>query len=174
MLLIKYQSNCSFPLYRGIPFGCFHYSILSRNGASDKPGAIHVDGVCDLSGQILSAYSLSFTTGTTTDTTGPILLSITPAHTSTDVSVTSTITAEFNELLDVGGFAEKVALNRIRVFISAGNIAGSWLVSGSTAVFTPLNPLPGSTRINVYLNDVDDQVGNDSGFYAKYFDTGIL
>ena len=32
---------CTFPDFRGISFGSVHYSILSRNGASDKPGAIH-------------------------------------------------------------------------------------------------------------------------------------
>ena len=40
-LLIKYQSYGSFPLYRGISLVCIHCSILSRNGVSDKPGAIH-------------------------------------------------------------------------------------------------------------------------------------
>ena len=37
----KHHAYCTFPNFRGISFGSVHYSILSRNGASDKPGAIH-------------------------------------------------------------------------------------------------------------------------------------
>jgi hypothetical protein len=34
------QTHCAFALYRGISFVCIHFSILSKNGAFDKPGAI--------------------------------------------------------------------------------------------------------------------------------------
>ena len=40
-LVFKHHAYCTFPDFRGISFGSVHYSILSRNGASDKPGAIH-------------------------------------------------------------------------------------------------------------------------------------
>ena len=36
-----HHAYCTFPDFRGISFGSVHYSILSRKGASDKPGAVH-------------------------------------------------------------------------------------------------------------------------------------
>jgi hypothetical protein len=34
------DTHCAIALYRGISFVCVHFSILSKNGAPDKPGAI--------------------------------------------------------------------------------------------------------------------------------------
>ena len=38
--MFKHHAYCTFPDFRGISFGSVHYSILSRNGVSDIPGAI--------------------------------------------------------------------------------------------------------------------------------------
>ena len=42
-MVFKHHAYCTFPDFRGISFGSVHYSILSRNGASDKPGAIQAE-----------------------------------------------------------------------------------------------------------------------------------
>jgi hypothetical protein len=42
-LMIKYQPNRPFPYLRGIPICRFHRSILSRNGASGKVGAVQCE-----------------------------------------------------------------------------------------------------------------------------------
>jgi hypothetical protein len=40
--MVTHKSNRTFPNFRGIPMSCWfrHDSILSREGASDNPGAI--------------------------------------------------------------------------------------------------------------------------------------
>jgi putative transposase len=42
--LVQQHPDCTFPEFRGIPDLFVHRSILSRIGASDKPGAIHTHG----------------------------------------------------------------------------------------------------------------------------------
>ena len=41
-LTASHHAYCTFPDFRGISFESVHYSILSRKGASDKPGAIQL------------------------------------------------------------------------------------------------------------------------------------
>jgi len=142
--------------------------------AANTSYTLSLASVCNVSGQVQTGPVLSLTTGLAIDITRPTVLSITPAHQSIDVPVTTSITVVFSELLDPVGFRDKIALNRIRVYTGSSNFAGDWTVSGATAVFTPLNPLPGLTRININLNDVDDQVGNDSANLNFFFDTEIL
>ena len=133
--------------------------------------SLTVSGVCDISGQALATdYSLTFTTGSTTDTTAPNLVSITPASASQNVAVNSTITVVFDEILDANNFMNRILTEQIRVYSNAGNIAGNWAVNGTTAVFTPTTDLPGSTRIYIRLYYIGDQVGNYR-YLSYYFDT---
>jgi len=41
--VLAYQANRSFPDFRGLSRRCLHRSILSRNGASEKGGAVQTD-----------------------------------------------------------------------------------------------------------------------------------
>ena len=127
---------------------------------------------CDLAGNTLIGYSLSFTTGAQVDITAPSVVSVTPAHGATGVALNSAIIVTYNEPLDAALFAQRVNETNIRVYTSIGNIAGSWVVSGNTATFTPLNPLPGSAQVNIKLYYVYDQAGNFSWYVSNYvFDT---
>ncbi|QSP95534.1 Ig-like domain-containing protein [Marinobacter salinisoli] len=126
-----------------------------------------ISGACDLSLQTLPDYTLSFTTGTSTDTSGPRVSSITPAHRSTDVPVDTTITVVFNEPIDAR------TIGRTIVRTSAGAISGSWSVSGATAVFTPANALPGGTKVDVQVRNVLDPVGNSGGYQYYDFRTAL-
>jgi hypothetical protein len=36
------QTNCPFPKLRRIPLRCLHNSILSKNGVSGNPRAVHI------------------------------------------------------------------------------------------------------------------------------------
>ena len=130
-----------------------------------------LNGLCDLAGQTLDDYQLSFTTGTARDTSGPSVVAITPSSGSTNVAVDSTVRVEFSEILDPVSFMNRVASGYARVYTSVGDVAGTWEVSGNVVVFTPTTPLPGASRINVYLRYIEDQSGNDSGYYNIYFDT---
>lgn len=130
-----------------------------------------LNGLCDLAGQTLDNYQLNFTTGTARDTSGPSVIAITPSHGSTDVGVDSSIRVEFSEVLDPVSFVNRVASGHARVYAATGNVAGEWDVNGSVVVFTPTNPLPGATRVTTYLNDIEDQSGNDSSYRTYYFNT---
>jgi len=122
-----------------------------------------VDGACDLSLQELPSYSLSFTTGTSTDTTGPRVTGMVPAHRSTDAPVETDITVSFDEVVDARSVRSGIEINT-----SAGRVSGSWSVSGAEAVFTPDTPLPGDTQVNVRITNVKDPVGNSR--YNYYYD----
>ena len=161
--------------YRRIKF----YPV--NNLAANTAYKLTLSGVCDLTGQVLDDYSLSFSTGDTVDTTKPSIRSIQPSHRSTLVPIGSQISITFNELLDIERFKDlcKPAAH-IKVTSPLGNIAGNWVfdvVEGATrAVFTPLNALPGDSRIDVTLNYLMDQAGNyhehDRG-WRFYFSTAV-
>ncbi|WP_421859270.1 Ig-like domain-containing protein [Marinobacter salarius] len=122
-----------------------------------------VEGACDLSLQEMAAYSLSFTTGTSTDTTGPRVTGIVPADNSTGVSVDTSITVSFDEVVDARSVSSGIEVNT-----SAGRVAGSWSVDVDQAVFTPDSVLPGDTQVNVRITNVKDPVGNSR--YNYYYD----
>jgi hypothetical protein len=127
-----------------------------------------VEGACDLSLQEMQAYSLSFTSGTSTDGTGPRVTSMVPAHRSTGAPVDTTITVSFDEIVDA-----RTVDSGIAVFTSAGTVGGSWSVNGSQAVFTPSTVLPGDTEVDVRITNVRDPVGNRSGYYYYDFRTAL-
>ena len=99
---------------------------------------------------------------------------------STLVPIDSQISITFNELLNIEGFKDSVSRGYIKVSSPLGNIAGNWVfdvVEGATrAVFTPLNALPGDSRIDVTLKYLSDQAGNyhdHDGGWRLYFSTAV-
>ena len=150
-----------------------------NNLAANTAYKLTLSGVCDLTGQVLDDYSLSFSTGDTVDTSRPSLR-IQPNHRSTLVPIDSQISITFNELLDIERFKDSVSRGYIKVSSPLGNIAGNWVfdvVEGATrAVFTPLNALPGDSRIDVTLKYLSDQAGNyhdHDGGWRLYFSTAV-
>ena len=127
--------------------------------------------LCDLSLNSMADYQLLFTTGSGADTMAPGVLQFSPEAYATDVPLTTDISVEFSEPIDEERFYSEVNSNDIRVYSSTDTIAGSWTVAGSVVTFDPLNPLPASTIIYIRINDVDDQVGNESGATTRYFTT---
>ncbi|MDP2560626.1 Ig-like domain-containing protein [Psychrobium sp. 1_MG-2023] len=127
---------------------------------------LSVAGLCDYAGNALSEFTMSFTTTDveTNDTTGPSLVSITPAHTATDVSVTTTVVMEYDENIDIRSMPP---------ITGAGiTLPGDYVVDGSTITFTPSINLLGETRYTagLYYN-VADLAGNTRYGGTKYFDT---
>ena len=142
-----------------------------NNLAANTAYKLTLSGVCDLTGQVLDDYSLSFSTGDTVDTTKPSIRSSQPSHGSTLVPIGSQISITFNELLDIERFKDLVTFGHIKVTSPLGNIAGNWVfdvVEGATrAVFTPLNALPGDSRIDVtlYFRDRSGNTANSSLYF---------
>src|SRR6266849_982468 len=139
---------------------------------------IRVSGFTDQAGNVVTPFTSSFTTGTSSvaNTTQPTVVSVNPAAGATGVPVTSNIVLTFNETIDpttVNGNTIPVALNTNLSPVLAGNYA----VSGTTVTFTPLTPLPGSTTVfvDVIPNGVQDISGNkNASNFQSSFTTAMV
>jgi len=132
----------------------------------DTAYQLTISGLCDYAGNTLSEQVFTFTTNSneTNDTTGPSLVSITPAHASTDVSVVTTVVMEYDEAIDIRSMPP---------ITGAGiTLPGDYVVDGNTITFTPSINLLGNTRytVGLYYN-VPDLAGNTRYGGTKYFDT---
>ncbi|MFT4924819.1 MAG: methionine-rich copper-binding protein CopC [Phenylobacterium sp.] len=129
-----------------------------------------VDGLCDNSGNQLAAQSTHFTVSVdgTVDTAYPRLSTISPTNGETDVDVNSPIVMTFDEAI-----APTATPDEIRVYVSgtSGYIAGDFDFNDNVVTFTPLNALPGSSQITVYLRYVRDIVGNGACCWSYTFNT---
>ena len=110
-------------------------------------------GVKDLSGNALTTnYTWGFTTAA--DTTPPVVTSTNPTDGSSNVAVTTPITATFSELIDA-------ATINTSTFIVSGGITGAVSYSGTTATFVPSTNLSNATTYTATItNGVKDIRGN--------------
>ncbi|MGH8551266.1 MAG: Ig-like domain-containing protein [Methylococcales bacterium] len=135
--------------------------------------SVAVSGLRDVAGNAMAPFSSAFQTGASAvpDTTGPGVVSISPASGATGVAVNTTIIWTFNELIDPGTVGESSMPVTIDGF--SGNVAGSYTVAGATVTFTPLNPLPAGVRVRapVFFNTVQDLAGNGSNSFSPFFNT---
>jgi large repetitive protein len=139
-----------------------------ENFVVDTAYEARISGLCDYAGNVLAPTSIGFTTSSTdtADTSAPNLVSISPAHTSTDIAVDSNIVIEFDEPIS----------QLTAPLISGGGItvSGNYVIEGSTLTFTPDYNFIGSTRYTVSLvNNIYDLAGNRRNLGNKYFDTII-
>jgi hypothetical protein len=121
------------------------YSATLKAGISEAAGAA-----------LASPASWSFTTAA--DTTAPQVESITPADSATDIALTTTLTATFDETLDCG----TVTGSSFTLSDGGGGaVAGSVSCSGSGASFTPAADLTYSTTYTATLTTaISDSAGN--------------
>lgn len=144
------------------------YTFTADNNLDpDTLYTLSIGGLCDYAGNVITTTTYDFTTNSSTseDTTGPTLVSMTPAHTSTGIDVNTSIVLEYNEDVDLMS----------RPPVSGGDITvpGDYSVSGNTITFTPSISLLGDTRYTVSLSyNVPDLAGNVAWGSTRYFDTG--
>ncbi len=135
----------------------------------DTTYTVTLDGLCDLAGNVLGGVATSFTTAAsaTADTTAPTVV-ISPANAATNIPASSAVTFTFNEAVDITTLASalQVAVNGL-----SGEVAGQLAVNGNVVTFTPTQPFPGNTRINVSVSSVRDLAGNARSA-SSYFTTG--
>jgi len=127
-----------------------------------------LDGLCDISGNILESISTNYTTGTTIeDIDRPQLVSIDPNNDSIDINVDSSITLTFNESIKTD------YLNNIEVSINSVLINGIYEIRNdqTQVTFSPSIPFPASTRIDVKGFWIEDLAGNRQYISSKYFTT---
>jgi hypothetical protein len=108
-------------------------------------------------------------TGTTSDSTTPVVTSAVPMNGETGVGVNVQPGVIFNKAID----PVSVNSNTFQVVNGATPLEGSyWFNSGNTRVeFVPNAPLPANTILTMILNGVLDQVGNPVTF-SSTFTTG--
>jgi hypothetical protein len=117
-----------------------------------------VKGTNGVAAQADNCWAAYFTTGTATDTTSGTV-KIGPPDGSINVGTNAYIRLQFSKPVDV------TTINATNVAITTGGnpIPGTWSYSGSDvtgANFSPENPLPASTQINVSVNGLLDYAGN--------------
>jgi 6-phosphogluconolactonase (cycloisomerase 2 family) len=142
--------------------------------AASTAYTVVVTGFRDDTGNVLTPFTSTFTTraSTTIDSTGPTVTTVQPANGATGVSVIAPVILTFNEPIDPTTMEAGIA---ITVSNQTGEIAGSFLLSGSTVTFTPLTPLPGDTLISLTLNgQLRDLAGNGTPFFSSSFRTAAV
>jgi hypothetical protein len=113
-------------------------------------------GVKDLAGNPMpTSYSWSFTTGTATDTTPPIVSAVTPAAGATGVAANVAPSATFSEPVDSTTIT-------FTLKDSKGAVLGYTMsYSGTTAIFTPAPKLKPNTSYTAQVSaGVKDLAGN--------------
>ncbi|MBZ0135488.1 MAG: ice-binding family protein [Planctomycetes bacterium] len=127
--------------------------------------------VKDANGDSLaSVYSWSFTTGTTSDSSAPVVTAVNPADLSTSVSINQNVTATFSEQMD------SATLNSVSFTLmdGAASIPGEVLCPGTTATFNPTGNLPAGVTITARITTAAKDLANNPLFadYVWSFQTG--
>lgn len=154
---------------------------VPASGGILAPQALHTltitIGVTGLAANPLSApLTFSFTTGTATDTAGPVLVSTLPANNDVDVSRTSPIELTFDEPIDPESlFLGETIQIQFPTGAGIGSVVGSVTTSpdGRRVIITPSFPLFSNTSYTVRLEGITDPVGNSVDFTSFSFTTGV-
>jgi hypothetical protein len=128
-------------------------------------------GVRDLAGNMpATAFTWTFTTGTTTDTTAPIVSSTTPLDAAAGVALNSTVNAIFSE----GMSAATLTPATFTLKQGSTAISGTVTYAGITATFTPQGNLAAGTLYTATITTgVKDLAGNvPEADYTWTFTTG--
>lgn len=129
-------------------------------------------GVKDLQGNPLAAAAVwSFTSGTTTATTPPVVSSTTPAPNITGVGINTILTATFNEPMSASTITSSTFTLKQGNTPVLGTVAYG---PGTSATFTPASPLASNVLFTATLSTaVQDVFGNAlAGAYMWSFTTG--
>ena len=134
---------------------------------------MNVTGVQDLSGNVLTSPTTStFTTGNSADLVAPKEASTTPANYATGVSTTGTVQVQFSKVIDP--LTVTPATFYMYPYSTSVLVPGTISASGTTATFTPTEPLDSQTfysvQVTTGITDMEGQ--NLSGSASFYFTTG--
>jgi len=115
-------------------------------------------GIQDLSGNLVGCAVLcnfQFTTGTAANTTGPMVLGVSPPNALTAVPINSQVVVEFSEPVD--------ALTVNQVTLSSGgtvNVTSTLTNANQTLVLEPVVPLNTNATYTIDVTGVKDLSGN--------------
>jgi hypothetical protein len=129
-------------------------------------------GAKDLAGNALAApYAWTFTTGATSDTTAPTVLSTDPANLVTGVALNKKVAVAFSEAMDP---LTMTTANFTLKGPGTTPVLGTVTYVGTTATFTPtLNLAPSTTFTGTITTGAKDLAGNALGSnFVWTFQTG--
>jgi hypothetical protein len=132
-------------------------------------GTITTD-VKDMAGNALvNNYVWSFTTGTSTDSIAPTVLSTDPANAATGIALNKKITAIFSEAMNAASVTTSFIVKQ-----GTTVVLGTVNYSGVTAVFSPTNVLTANTLYTTTITTAaKDTAGNQlTNDYVWSFTTG--
>lgn len=132
----------------------------------NKNYTVKLIGFQDGPGNVLPAYTFSFTTYT--ETTPPQLSSHTPVAGASNVAINTSIVLNFNEKMNTyaGGITVMDALSNP---VSIGAVV--WSNGSKTATYTPTTALAYGTVYTVTLNSFKDESNNDLSMSSFTFTT---
>jgi large repetitive protein len=125
-------------------------------------------GVRDLSGNALSNFESSFTTGVA-DATHAVVVSQRPGNTATSVPVNENVVLYLSEAMNVGTLPGAVHVAQNGVLVS-GTVSAT--ENGQVVVFTPAAPLENGALVQVFVEGTAQDVdGNSLSPYQGSFTT---
>jgi hypothetical protein len=134
---------------------------------------VRVSGIRDLSGNVASPPTWTFTTGGTADTTAPTGTAVSPPTGATRASAATSVAVTFSEPVDPTALAAG-----IQMAAGANSVAGSvtYNPATQTATFTPVGLLASQTLYTVTVAGVDDLAGNvmTAAFTSTFTTTNTL
>lgn len=134
--------------------------------ATITAGATSTEGVA-----LAADTSWTFTTGTVSDTTAPVVSGTHPNGGDTGVSLNTKVAVTFSEAMDPVAFTASSFTVKHGTSTVAGSISYG---PGSTATFTPTSALTPETLFTATLNpNIKDLAGNALADYTWSFTTGM-
>jgi len=135
--------------------------------------AIGIGGFKDYSGNSVTPFTSSFTTGTTADTSSPFVISYSPANSATGISVTAPVVITFSK--PINPLTVTSATVVIYQQSTGTHLPGAYTVNnsgpGGVVTFTPSAPYPGGSVIQVSATGVQDFAGNNNQGSSESFTT---
>ena len=128
------------------------------------------NGITDVEGHVLSSFSSSFTTGSATDTSAPIVSMVSPANGTNGVPVNIRV----DLLMSAPVSAASVGSSAVVVASGGTSVPGTISVSssGTVVTFVPTNLLAVSTTYSLTASGFMDQAGNAVVPFTSSFTTG--
>lgn len=137
---------------------------------------INISGATDYVGNVLAPFSSTFSTGNTSDSTQPVIISFSPATGTKSVPVNTAVVITFSKFID------PLTVNNTNIYVyqqSTGiQLSGTFKVdnsganaAGAVVTFTPASNLPSASVIVVNVNSVQDFAGNNNQSASISFTT---
>ena len=134
---------------------------------------LDINGVRDTDAAVAGFYRLDITTGTTSDTTAPLVTAISPPDGATNVGINAGVVVRFGEAVN------PLTVNAATIAVSGPGGATvpctiAFSSSNRTVTITPHTPLLGSSDYHVDVSGVSDVAGNLVTPASAAFTTGEL